>query len=47
MMSLARSTMLIAPSLQGSKYALLVLLQVLLLVVVWLTGDGRRAPPRR
>ncbi len=39
MMSLARSTMLIAPSLQGSKYALLVLLQVLLLVVVWLTGD--------
>ncbi len=40
MMDLARSTMLIAPSLQGSKYLLLVLMQVLLLVVVWLTDDG-------
>ena len=39
MMDLARSTMLIAPSLQGSKYLLLVLMQVLLLVVVWLTDD--------
>ncbi len=41
---LARSTLLVAPSLQGSKYTLLVLLQVLLLVVAtWpraAGGDG-------
>ena len=52
LMLLARSTLLVAASLQGSKYALLVVLQVLLLVSLRLgdpaaTGDGRDAagPP--
>ena len=40
MIFLARSTSLVAPSLQGSKYALLVLLQVLLLVVVLMTDSA-------
>jgi hypothetical protein len=45
MMSLARSTMLVAPSLQASKYTLLVVLQSVLLVVVGLTGDEEQAAP--
>lgn len=37
MMLLARSSLVVAPSLLASKYTLLVLLQLLLLSVVWLT----------
>ena len=40
MMLLSRSSLVTAPSLQNSKYALIVLLQVLLLVVVWQTERG-------
>jgi len=40
MMLLSRSSLLIAPSLFASKYALLVLLQLLLLYVVWQTEQG-------
>ena len=44
MMFLSRSSLVIVPSLQGSKYALLVLLQLLLLVVVWETEQGAAEP---
>jgi hypothetical protein len=46
MVFLARSSILIAPSLQSSKYALLVVLQLLLLAVVLLTGcaEAERVP---
>ena len=44
MMFLSRSSLVIVPSLQGSKYALLVLLQLLLLVVVWQTEEGAAEP---
>ncbi|MEI6502535.1 MAG: hypothetical protein WCP21_16120 [Armatimonadota bacterium] len=37
MVMLSRSSVVIAPSLQASKYALLVLLQVLLLAAAWKT----------
>jgi hypothetical protein len=40
MIMLARSSMVIAPSLQASKYALVMLVQVLLLAVAWQTEDG-------
>ena len=40
MIMLARSSMVIAPSLQASKYALVVLVQVLLLAVAWQTEGG-------
>jgi len=40
MMFLSRSSLVIAPSLVASKYALLVLLQLLLLFVVWQTEEG-------
>ena len=40
MMLLSRSSLVIAPSLLASKYALLVLLQLLLLYVVWQTEEG-------
>ena len=43
MMLLARSSLVVAPSLQGSKYALLVLLQGLLLAVTLLTRDAEGA----
>jgi len=50
MIFLARSTILVGPSLQGSKYTLLVLVQVLLLAVVtWpraACSDGAPAPSR-
>ena len=39
MIFLARSSLVIAPSLLASKYALLVLLQLLLLFVSWKTGE--------
>ena len=42
MIFLARSTILVAASLQGSKYTLLVLLQVLLLVIVLSVGPSGR-----
>jgi len=45
MIFLARSTMLVAPSLQGSKYTLLVVVQVLLLAAVLLTDPRRMARP--
>jgi len=45
MIFLARSTIVVAPSLQASKYTLLVALQVLLLVVVPLGAHERREPP--
>jgi hypothetical protein len=41
MIFLARSTIVVAPSLQASKYTLLVVLQVLLLVVVRMTDQQR------
>ena len=44
MIFLARSTIVVAPSLQASKYTLLVALQVLLLVVVPLSAQERREP---
>ncbi len=44
MIFLARSTILVAPSLQASKYTLLVIVQVLLLVVV-LMSAGQQAEP--
>ncbi len=44
MIFLGRSTILVAPSLQGSKYTLLVVVQVLLLVVVVMTGREPVAP---
>src|SRR5450759_4808239 len=44
MMFLSRSSLVIVPSLQGSKYALLVLLQLLLLYVVWQTEGGAAEP---
>jgi hypothetical protein len=44
MIFLARSTIVVAPSLQASKYTLLVALQVLLLVVVPLGAQERREP---
>jgi hypothetical protein len=40
MIMLSRSSMVIAPSLQASKYALVVLLQVLLFAVAWQTEGG-------
>ena len=40
MIMLARSSMVIAPSLRASKYALIVLVQVLLLAVAWQTEGG-------
>jgi hypothetical protein len=46
MIFLARSTVLVAPSLQASKYTLLVLMQLLLLVVVLMT-DGERGQAAR
>jgi len=39
MIFLARSSLVIAPSLLASKYALLVLLQLLLLFVSWKTEE--------
>jgi hypothetical protein len=39
---LARSSLVIAPSLQASKYALIVLVQVLLLAVAWQTEGGSK-----
>jgi hypothetical protein len=45
MIFLARSTMLVAPSLQGSKYTLLVVVQVLLLAAVLPTDPRRMARP--
>jgi len=44
MMFLSRSSLVIAPSLVASKYALLVLLQLLLLYVVWQTEGGSAKP---
>jgi hypothetical protein len=44
MIFLARSTILVAPSLQASKYTLLVVLQVLLVAVVLMTGRERTQP---
>ncbi len=44
MILLARSTIVVAPSLQASKYTLLVGLQVLLLVVVLMTAEEREEP---
>jgi hypothetical protein len=44
MIFLARSTIVIAPSLQASKYTLLVGLQALLLLVVLMTDDERDEP---
>jgi len=46
MMFLSRSSLVIAPSLVASKYALLVLLQLLLLFVVWQTEEGATEPAR-
>ncbi len=40
MIQLARSSMVIAPSLQNSKYLMIVLVQVLLLIVVLMTENG-------
>jgi len=44
MMFLSRSSLVIAPALVASKYALLVLLQFLLLYVVWQTEEGAAEP---
>ena len=44
MIFLARSTIVVAPSLQASKYTLLVALQVLLLVVVALSAQEHQEP---
>ena len=45
MMFLARSSLVIAPGLVASKYALVVLVQALLLYLVWQTEQGVAAPP--
>ena len=44
LMLLSRSSLVIAPALLASKYALVVLVQVLLLYVVWQTEQGAAAP---
>lgn len=43
MILLARSSLVVVPSLQSSKYAMLVMVQVLLLVVVAMTGRAERS----
>jgi hypothetical protein len=45
LMFLSRSSLVVAPSLMASKYALLVLIQLLLLYVAWQTEESAAEPP--
>jgi hypothetical protein len=47
MIFLARSSLIVEPSLQASKYALLVVMQLLLLSVVLMTGRAERTDGAR
>jgi len=45
LMFLSRSSLVVAPSLVGSKYALVVLIQLLLLYAAWQTEESAAEPP--